>query len=108
MYYIGQVISYEVNIDYIIENYCINKDKPKLQCNGKCHLAKQLQVVSANNDNTEIVISIGDSFYPIFYNTQQIVEFKKASFLRNLTPVSFYNKNYTFNFISKHFKPPIV
>ena len=28
--------------DRIEELFCVNKDKPKLQCHGKCHLAKQI------------------------------------------------------------------
>ena len=30
--------------------FCINKDKPQLQCNGKCHLATQLQEVESDQD----------------------------------------------------------
>ncbi len=33
---------YVVNYDYIVENLCENKDKPQLNCDGKCYLAKQL------------------------------------------------------------------
>lgn len=28
---------------YIIEQYCENKDKPQMHCEGKCYLHKQLQ-----------------------------------------------------------------
>ncbi len=36
------VIDYVVNYEYITTVLCENKDKPKLQCNGKCHLIKEL------------------------------------------------------------------
>ena len=36
------VIEYLVNYDYISRVLCINKDKPQLQCDGKCYLMKQL------------------------------------------------------------------
>lgn len=36
------VIDYAVNYDYITEVLCINKAKPELHCNGKCHLMKEL------------------------------------------------------------------
>ncbi|MEY4012763.1 MAG: hypothetical protein RIT22_1887 [Bacteroidota bacterium] len=36
------VVDYVVNYEYISKVLCENKDKPKLQCNGKCHLMKQL------------------------------------------------------------------
>ena len=34
-------INYFLNTAEITELFCINKEKPKLECNGKCHLAKQ-------------------------------------------------------------------
>lgn len=40
------VIDYVVNYDYISTVLCINKAKPKLQCNGKCHLMKELAKTS--------------------------------------------------------------
>ncbi len=36
------VIEYAINYDYISKVLCVNKEKPKLQCNGKCHLTKEL------------------------------------------------------------------
>lgn len=36
-------LNYAINIDYIAEVLCINKDKPELSCHGKCHLAKELK-----------------------------------------------------------------
>lgn len=36
------VIDYVVNYDYISTVLCVNKAKPKLECNGKCHLVKEL------------------------------------------------------------------
>ncbi len=34
---------YELRKDFIIKNYCINKSRPELHCDGKCYLAKQLE-----------------------------------------------------------------
>lgn len=34
---------YLLNYDYISKVLCINKDKPEMHCNGKCHLAKELK-----------------------------------------------------------------
>jgi hypothetical protein len=42
------VIHYLINKDYIAKNLCINKDKPKSCCKGKCHLVKQLQKTNKN------------------------------------------------------------
>jgi len=36
-------IDYTINRAYIIDNFCINKDKPLLECDGKCFLSEQLR-----------------------------------------------------------------
>ncbi len=36
------VIEYGVNYDYISQVLCVNKDKPQMHCNGKCHLMKEM------------------------------------------------------------------
>lgn len=42
------VLDYVVNYEYITKVLCINKSKPKLQCNGKCQLMKELAKASEN------------------------------------------------------------
>ena len=44
------VAEYTINKDYIARNLCINKEKPKLHCNGKCQLMKKL--VEGENQNS--------------------------------------------------------
>lgn len=36
-------VNYEMNKQEITELFCINKDKPELNCNGSCHLMQQLK-----------------------------------------------------------------
>lgn len=36
------VINFQINKDYIAKNLCINRNKPKSCCEGKCELKKQL------------------------------------------------------------------
>jgi mRNA-degrading endonuclease RelE of RelBE toxin-antitoxin system len=43
-------IEYSLNKKYIAKNLCINKNKPKSHCNGKCYLEKQLKQSSENDD----------------------------------------------------------
>ena len=46
------ILNYEVNTSYIIENFCQNIDKPELECNGKCHLKKQIEADSEQKSDT--------------------------------------------------------
>lgn len=36
-------VNYWMNRDYIASVLCENKDKPELECNGQCHLKKQIK-----------------------------------------------------------------
>lgn len=38
-----RVVDYQLHKERITELFCVNKAKPQLHCNGKCHLAKQLR-----------------------------------------------------------------
>ncbi|MFC7443750.1 hypothetical protein C7H62_0183 [Mesoflavibacter sp. HG96] len=97
---------YALNIDYIIETYCINTDKPELACNGKCHLAKQLQ---NSNDNTQTnnVKLLSETFLPVFFQNNALVNFPILEILElqnDIFPISLYR----FDVNSNVFKPPIV
>lgn len=44
------VAEYVANYDYIKNVLCENRDKPMLNCDGKCYLAKQLAKESEENN----------------------------------------------------------
>ena len=37
------LLNWKLNQNEITEKYCENKAEPMLNCNGKCHLSKQLK-----------------------------------------------------------------
>jgi len=41
--YFLPVAAYKLNLKFIAEELCENKDKPELMCNGKCYLEKQME-----------------------------------------------------------------
>lgn len=45
-------IEYAVNKDNIAKNLCINRDKPKSCCEGKCHLKKELSKSDTSSETT--------------------------------------------------------
>jgi len=45
-------LSFYVNQSEIAELFCINKEKPELKCDGKCHLATQIEKVETDEENT--------------------------------------------------------
>lgn len=47
------VFEYNLNKDFIAQKLCINKAKPKLNCNGKCQMMKRLaEEEKQNSSNT--------------------------------------------------------
>ncbi|MFN8438574.1 MAG: hypothetical protein U0V72_13205 [Cytophagales bacterium] len=42
---------YKLHKTFIANNFCVNKSKPKLKCEGKCHLKKQM--AKHENQNKE-------------------------------------------------------
>lgn len=44
-------IDYALNKEYIAKNLCENRNKPKMNCNGKCHLMKQVQKASSEDNS---------------------------------------------------------
>jgi len=81
------VIDYLLNKDYIAKNLCVNKDKPKSCCKGKCHMVKQLQKTNKNTENdpkntnsrvqlkelNEFVISRPGSFTPEIVSNKYLI-----------------------------------
>ena len=48
-------INYLLNKAEIIELFCINKEKPKLKCNGKCHLAKKIKKIDIEEEEKPLI-----------------------------------------------------
>ena len=44
--------SFTMNQKYIIDNFCINTDKPMMNCDGKCYLATKLKEEQERQENT--------------------------------------------------------
>ncbi|TWO33707.1 hypothetical protein E1J38_002725 [Seonamhaeicola sediminis] len=98
-------VEYVLNQDYIAEFLCINKDKPELQCNGKCHLAKEIKKQQEQEPSKALSISMEN--YPIgFVNILNIKT--ENNYTLKETQAFFYNNLYNFTFKEVLFQPPIV
>lgn len=65
-------IDYEMNYEFISQVLCVNKDKPELQCNGKCHLVKEMAKTEKpenRGDRNNEVLRL--SFHEIVTETKQ-------------------------------------
>lgn len=90
------VIEYIVNYDYISQVLCVNKDKPAMHCNGKCHLLQELAKASDDeksnspssnkktNTNTLNDLFVNDINSFVFSNETTVVPFVLNSKYTNL------------------------
>ncbi|TDE17284.1 hypothetical protein [Dyadobacter psychrotolerans] len=46
----GTIAYYQINKEYITRILCKNRDKPQLECNGRCYLAKMLKEQQEKED----------------------------------------------------------
>ena len=87
------VIEYNINRDFVAKNLCINKIKPKLQCNGKCQMMKRLaeeeKQNSSNNTNSTSKEKLPDQVFSheIDQSTTPCIEYIKISYNEDL-PIS--------------------
>ena len=101
------IMEYYANYDYIATELCENKDKPYLECNGKCYLQKQLKEINHNNhEHKSTIPQINFDDYPVSPLDQysyQLKDFKELSVQKS------YFVSYTSqDFIKSVFKPPQV
>lgn len=61
---LGLITFYQLNKDYISKELCENKDKPKMHCEGKCFLKKNLDLADkAEQKSKEIIKQVE---FPVF------------------------------------------
>ena len=103
------VIDYVVNYDYISKVLCVNKEKPTLHCNGKCHLMKEL----AKNSESENPISTNKKIA----SQETAVVFCEEIKTFIITPIYFqktkkansnYSNLYSYKITNAVFRPPTV
>jgi len=103
-------MDYLINYEYISKVLCVNKEKPMMHCNGKCHLMKELAKAAEN----EKPISSNKKD-----NSKQEVEilfFESIAFLNlttfSLSEKSSINGNYTNLYVHLNscsiFHPPSI
>lgn len=96
-------IEYLVNQDYITEFLCINKEKPKLQCNGKCYLVKALK---KQQSSTSKSLRVSLENYPIGFVTIFQIRTNNTVNLTKKNIPEFYEKLYHTHYNSNTFVPP--
>ena len=99
--------AYLVNKEYITEVLCVNKDKPTMKCNGKCHLTKQLAKASesGSENSPEKKISFEQTEI-VFFQEIQPIEIRQIYFLNKTSIGNNYSNLYFHLNDCAFFHPP--
>ncbi len=97
--------SYEFNKTYIIENYCINKNRPQLHCDGKCYLAQKLQAAREKEEN-QSKITVYKLWLEVFHQTNNLPDKQSFHIITDQLFNYFYQNNYNHSSIFSLLKPP--
>jgi hypothetical protein len=98
-------LEYIFRYDFIVENLCINREKPETKCDGKCHLNRQLQKESEHSEDNDMPLRPKKT-------QNELPEYIKAETeQKDLRPVLLsivesYIKNYAYQFAASIFHPP--
>ena len=99
------LVEYAVNYNYIVENLCENKDKPTLNCNGKCFLAKQLAKESGTKDKNPFSSADSKLKLPIInWLNIQILNYQSFNFVVHI--YKNYHESKSGLFTSEVLQPP--
>jgi hypothetical protein len=86
------IMEYVNNYDYIANVLCKNKDKPQLQCNGKCYLAKLLEQKQKEEDKNPFGEQRSKA------EVQHVVYFESMSQIDLVLQTTTATKNSTFHY----------
>lgn len=105
IYKAGFFTFYQLNKDYIAENYCVNKDRPITMCYGSCFLEKGLNMADQNSNPDSLVSTLKFEIQE-FLVDEVVIPFQLAetilTFPFSPTPSIKEGVNYSI------FRPPLV
>jgi len=103
---ITPVIKYYIDYDYIVAELCENKAKPVLQCNGKCHLAKELKKVNDGVDQKQTAPPLNMKEYPVAPFLAQTIPLQKRKIIKYNKLIHGQFNSFIDTYYTTIFQPP--
>lgn len=96
---------YDYNTDLFVSMFCENKDRPQMNCDGKCQLAK-IQKEERKKD-AENTLKQLEHF---FYNNAKVLalDSQAINFSEHYSKTPFSPQHYSFSPILRLIKPPSI
>ena len=98
-------LDYQVRKDFIATVLCINKDKPEMRCQGKCHLRKQL--TKAHNQKTDKKSpALSKNNFEIYHHILSTFYLESVIYSEIILPIPPYQFSLNATVLETLFHPP--
>ncbi|MCK5464636.1 MAG: hypothetical protein KAI95_16520 [Bacteroidales bacterium] len=99
-------MEYLARKDFIIENFCINRNKKEMKCNGKCHLKEQVrkEATQSSEEKAPFRPQNERNDWSDYLIGQKLTD-RPYQFHALLK--TYYSLDYTFQYIPSIFHPPM-
>ncbi len=99
----GTIGYYALFTEDFVERFCENKERPELNCDGKCALAKML-LQESKDQELPINIDFLKTETVLFLESGMEIEF--AVYINEPLKKSNYNNHYSFDLLKIELQPP--
>ncbi len=103
------IVDYLLHFDYVVENLCINKDKPLLLCYGSCYVSEKLaseNYLDLNNHKSKPENSKIEIFSPVFVLEKATLFTFQYFYKLQIKEPYFFKFLKSICYIKADFKPP--
>ena len=97
------MLHYKLNQKFITERFCENKAKPKMQCNGKCHIKKTLNQFNGTKEKSSSPVL---EFSQYIITTSQLIPVISVYGITHHYP-HVVSQNAGVGYLSTIFHPPL-
>ena len=102
-------MNYIIDYEYVSTVLCENTSQPELECNGKCHLKKELANISKNDKTKSNKQNNNNNLQFEILFCEQLVSFDFCNvFFEEKSTIIYYSCIYFRNNITSIFHPPIL
>lgn len=101
---IGFITWFEVNQEELTESCCINRNKPKLNCNAKCFLVKNLNEIEQQESQKSTPNKLKFQNEEVWFFEEHNTTLSPLVFFKPIAPKK--EINYSHTYIIQVFQPP--
>lgn len=103
---IGVFVDFKINQNFIAKVLCINRDNPKLMCNGKCFLAAKLKKIEEQEKKQTPITKKEIQERTLYCSAIPIYILRLSEVYLHKQKVTYRDEFYFSSFLSDIYRPP--